>query len=177
MFFIFLVLMFSEADTRSKFIDPKLYAQDWKEEYIVREWSFTDGCKLPGGKRSAPLFLDYLLKIYGQNLAIIEAKKYGLPVTEGLEQVKNYGKKFRVRWLYTSNGEEIYERDMQQGSGKLLTSFPSPEELYERYTDEHAVFRRQLLSIPYFLDSDKKPHYYQDLAITRVLSALAEGVI
>ncbi len=38
MFFIFLVLMFSEADTRSKFTDPKLYAQDWKEEYIVREW-------------------------------------------------------------------------------------------------------------------------------------------
>lgn len=40
MFFIFLVLMFSEADTRSKFTDPKLYAQGWKEEYIVREWSF-----------------------------------------------------------------------------------------------------------------------------------------
>ena len=57
--------MYSEADTRSKFIDPKLYAQGWKEEYIVREWSFTDGRKLPGGKRSAPLFLDYLLKMYG----------------------------------------------------------------------------------------------------------------
>ena len=167
--------MFSEADTRSKFIDPKLYAQGWKEEYIVRERSFTDGRKLPGGKRSAPLFLDYLLKMYGQNLAIIEAKKYGLPVTEGLEQVKNYGKKFRVRWLYTSNGEEIYERDMQQGTGKLLTSFPGPEELYERYTDEHAVLRQQLLSVPYFLDGDKKPRYYQDLAITRALSALAEG--
>ena len=29
-------MMYSEADTRSKFIDPKLYAQGWKEEYIVR---------------------------------------------------------------------------------------------------------------------------------------------
>ena len=175
MFFIFLGLMFSEADTRSKFVDPKLYAQGWKEEYIVRERSFTDGRKLPGGKRSAPLFLDYLLKMYGLNLAIIEAKKYGLPVTEGLEQVKNYGKKLGVRWVYTSNGEEIYERDMQEGDGKLISSFPSPEELYERYTDEHAVLRQQLLSVPYFLDSDKKPRYYQDLAITRALSALAEG--
>lgn len=90
-------MIYSEADTRSKFIDPKLYAQGWKEEYIVRERSFTDGRKLPGGKRSAPLFLDYLLKMYGLNLAIIEAKKYGLPVTEGLEQVKNYGKKLGVR--------------------------------------------------------------------------------
>ena len=96
-------------------------------------------------------------------------------MTEGLEQVKNYGKKLGVRWVYTSNGEEIYERDMQEGNGKLISSFPSPEELYERYTDEYAVLRQQLLSVPYFLDSDKKPRYYQDLAITRALSALAEG--
>ena len=175
MFFIFSALMYSEADTRSKFIDPKLYAQGWKEENILREWSFIDGRKLPGGKRSAPLFLDYLLKMYGRTLAIIEAKKYVSPVTEGLEQVKNYGKKLGIRWLYTSNGKDIYERDMQEGTGNLLTSFPSPEELYERYTDEHAVLRQQLLSVPYFPDSDKKPRYYQDLAITRALSALAEG--
>ena len=77
--------------------------------------------------------------------------------------------------MYTSNGKEIYERDMQEGDGRLLSSFPSPEDLYERYTDEHAVLRQQLLSVPYFLDSDKKPRYYQDLAITRALSALAEG--
>ena len=40
--------MYSEADTRSKFIDPKLYAQGWKEEYIVREWSFTASCRFSG---------------------------------------------------------------------------------------------------------------------------------
>lgn len=85
--------MYSEADTRIKCIDPQLYAQGWREEDIIREWSFTDGRKLPGGRRAAPLFVDYLLKAYGMNLAIIEAKKYGLPVTEGLEQVKNYGNK------------------------------------------------------------------------------------
>ena len=85
--------MYSEADTRSKFIDPKLYAQGWEEEYIVRERSFTDGRKLPGGKRSAPLFLDYLLKMYGLNLAIIEAKKYGLPVTEGFDMFLKNNKK------------------------------------------------------------------------------------
>lgn len=169
------MLMYSEADTRSKFIDPKLYAQGWKEEYIIRERSFTDGRKLPGGKRSVPLFLDYLLKLYGLNVAIIEAKKYGLPLTEGLEQVKNYGKKLGVRRVYTSNGQEIYERDMEQGQGRIIANFPSPEELYERYTDEHAVLRQHLLSVPYFLDSDKKPRYYQDLAITSALSALAEG--
>ena len=46
--FIFLGLMFSEADTRSKFIDPKLYAQGWKEEYIVRECFFVASCRFSG---------------------------------------------------------------------------------------------------------------------------------
>ena len=47
-FFIFLALMYSEADTRSKFIDPKLYAQGWKEEYIVRECFFVASCRFSG---------------------------------------------------------------------------------------------------------------------------------
>lgn len=168
-------MIYSEADTRVKFIDPQLYAQGWKEEQIIRERSFTDGRKLPGGRRAAPLFVDYLLKSFGMSLAIIEAKKYGLAVTEGLEQVKNYGNKLGVRWVYTSNGQEIYERDRQEGKGQMITHFPTPEELYERYADEYATLRQQLLSVPYFLDSDKKPRYYQDLAISKTLSAIAEG--
>jgi type I restriction enzyme R subunit len=47
--------------------------------------------------------------------------------------------------------------------------------LYERYTDEYATIRQQILSIPYSIDSNKKPRYYQDLAITRALSAIAHG--
>jgi len=48
----------------------------------VREWYFTDGRKLPGNKRGKQCFVDYLLKDFGLNLAIIEAKKYGLSSTE-----------------------------------------------------------------------------------------------
>ena len=47
-FLFFWALMYSEADTRSKFIDPKLYAQGWKEEYIVREWFFAASCRFSG---------------------------------------------------------------------------------------------------------------------------------
>ena len=117
--------------------------------------------------------MDYLLKDYGLNLAIIEAKKYSLPVTDWLEQVKDYGRKLWVRRVYSTNGQEIYERDMEEWLGKLVDKFPSPTELYERYTDEYATLRQQLLSVPYYIDSSKKPRYYQDLAITKALSAIA----
>lgn len=43
--------MYSESDTRSKFIDPKLKARNWSESQIIREHYFTDGRKGLGGKR------------------------------------------------------------------------------------------------------------------------------
>lgn len=168
-------MFYSEADTRSKFIDPQLYAQWRQEHHIVREWSFTDGRKLPGNKRGKQCYVDYLLKDYGLNLAIIEAKKYGLPPTEWLEQVKNYGRMLDVRWVYSTNGQEIYEFDLQTWLGDFVDHYPSPAQLYERYTDPSATIRQQLLSVPYYIDSNKKPRYYQDLAITKALTSIAQG--
>ena len=165
---------YSESDTRVKLIDPALHEQWWKESQIEREYSFTDGRILPWWKRWTPKYVDYLLKDFWLNLAIVEAKKEDLPPTEWLEQVKWYWKSLWVRWLYTSNWHEIYEWDMQEWTWKYIDKYPSPEELYERYTDESAVLRQQILGIPYYVDSNKKPRYYQDLAIQRVLSAIAK---
>ncbi len=67
-------MQFSEADTRAKFIDPKLRETGW-EEFTIREYYFTEGRKLLGGKRSKRLYADYLLKYKNVNLAIIEAKR------------------------------------------------------------------------------------------------------
>lgn len=166
--------MYSESDTRAKLIDPKLYDQWWKESQIEREYSFTDGRILPWWKRGVPKYVDYLLKDYWLNLAIVEAKREELPVTEGLEQVKWYWASLWVRWVYTSNWHEIYEWDMQEGKWSNIDKFPTPEELYERYNDESAVLRQRLLSVPYHQDSNKKPRYYQDLAIQRALTAIAK---
>lgn len=63
---------------------------------------------------------------------------------------------------------------MEQGIGRMITTYPSPKELFERYIDPYATLKQQLLAIPYYLDSSKKPRYYQDLAVTKALSALAE---
>lgn len=44
--------LYSEDDTRVKFIDAKLYNSSWYEENIKRNYYFTDGRKLLGGKRA-----------------------------------------------------------------------------------------------------------------------------
>jgi len=41
----------SEADTKAKIITPQLKTDGWAENYIVREYFFTDGRKLIGNKR------------------------------------------------------------------------------------------------------------------------------
>lgn len=168
-------MVYSESDTRAKFIDPKLFEQWWNEQQIIREYYFTDGRKLPGNKRWPRLFVDYLLKDYWLNLAIVEAKKYWLPPTEWLEQVKDYWKRLDVRWVYSTNGQEIYEFDLHQWLGRMIDRYPTPAELYDRYTDTFATVRQQILSIPYYVDSSKRPRYYQDLAITKSLTAIAQG--
>ena len=59
----------TESDTRAKHIDPQLKESGW-EEFVYREYYFTDGRKLLGGKRGKRLFVDYLLGYKSTNLAI-----------------------------------------------------------------------------------------------------------
>jgi type I restriction enzyme, R subunit len=164
---------YSESDTRSKFIDPFLYDAWWSEDHIIREWAFTDGRKLPWNKRGKQCFADYVLKYQGVQLAIIEAKKYGLAPTEGLEQVKEYGNKLHIRWVYSSNGQKIYEFDLEEWIGKYIDTLPSPSELYERVIDPTATLRHHLLSTPYCLEANKRPRYYQDIAVSQVLTSIS----
>ncbi|MFO0764116.1 MAG: DEAD/DEAH box helicase family protein [Candidatus Gracilibacteria bacterium] len=163
----------SESDTRAKYIDPKLRSDGWDESHIIREYTFTNGRKFVGGKGKQK-FADYLLKYNGVNLATIEAKKYDLHPTEGLEQVKEYGKILALRYVYSTNGREIYEFDLTLGKGDFIERYPTPEELYQRVigSDNHA--KEILLREPYFV-SAKRPRYYQEIAISRVMENIAEG--
>lgn len=42
---------YSEADTKAKLITPQLVENGWSENYIVREYYFTDCRKIIGNKR------------------------------------------------------------------------------------------------------------------------------
>jgi len=64
-----------------------LKKQGWEHPDIRREYYFTDGRKLLGGKGGKRCFVDYLLQHNNSNLAIIEAKAEHKEPTEGLQQV------------------------------------------------------------------------------------------
>lgn len=107
-------------------------------------------------------------------LAIVEAKKYELQVTEWLEQVKDYGKCLNLRFVYTANGKEIYEFDLHEWIGEKIENFPSPEELYEKVFWAINITKQTLLSEPFLL-SEKKPRYYQEVAIQKTMEAIGDG--
>lgn len=165
----------SEADTRAKFIDPKLKVDGREEINIIREYYFTDGRKLIGWKRAKQSFADYILRYNNKNIAIIEAKKEDKEITEGLEQVKQYAKKLHIRFVYSTNGKWIYEFDMQNGRWQIIDKYPTPAELYNKTFEFKNTIKDVLLNEPFHLVGSMKPRYYQELAVTKTMEALAEG--
>lgn len=164
----------SEADTRAKFIDPKIRDAGW-EDYVIREHYFTDGRKLIGGKRGKRLFVDYLLKYNNVNLAIIEAKRIDKHPTEGLQQAIGYAEKLNVNMVYSSNGKQLYEFDLRTGKGEYIEDFPKPDEIYKRSFENLTPQKEELLAVPFYLTGDKQPRYYQENAVNNAIDAIANG--
>ncbi|WP_319231100.1 EcoAI/FtnUII family type I restriction enzme subunit R [Draconibacterium orientale] len=164
----------SEADTRAKFIDPEIKKSGW-EDFVIREHYFTDGRKLIGGKRGRRLFVDYLLKYKNVNLAIIEAKRLSKHPTEGLQQAVSYAERLKVKFVYATNGEQVYEFDLNIGTGKYINSFPTPEEIYNRTFENLTPLKEELLSVPFYLTGDKQPRYYQENAVNNAIEAIANN--
>lgn len=163
----------SESDTRAKYIDPQLKQDGWVDSFVIREHYFTLGRKFVGGKVGKKKFADYILKVNGVNLAIIEAKKYELYPTEWLEQVKEYGKILNVRFVYSTNGQQIYEFDLELGKWDFIEKYPHPDELYARVFTVHNNMKEVLMREPYYI-SNKRPRYYQEIAINKVMESLGD---
>ena len=101
----------TEADTRANLIDPLLRECCWRVEDIVREYYFTDGHKLIGGKRGKRYFIDYLLHYNNTNFNI-ESR------SECAFAVHYYNEKVRESLNFIL---ESYEKDWvkEMGSDKL----------------------------------------------------------
>ncbi|MCB9233959.1 MAG: DEAD/DEAH box helicase family protein [Bacteroidia bacterium] len=164
----------SEADTRAKYIDPALRRSDWDEANIVREYYFTDGRKLFGNKRGKQKFVDYLLKYNQANLALIEAKKIGKQPTSGLGQVIEYGQALKVRFVYATNGDQFYEFDLLEGRGDFIDRLPTPQELFTKVYQKPNPLKEKLLAEPFLIEGDMRPRYYQQLAVNKVMEAIAD---
>jgi len=164
----------TEADTRANFIDPLLADSGWAANNIVREHYFTAGRKLIGNRRGKKLYVDYLLKYNNVNVALIEAKKFDDHPTKGLQQAINYADKLGIDIVYSTNGQEIYQFDRRTGNGKYVNQFPNPEAIYRILNKESFELKQKLHSIPFQLSGQFMPRYYQELAVNRVMEAIAE---
>jgi type I restriction enzyme R subunit len=167
----------NEAETRAEHIDPALKAAGWgvvEGSRIRREVPITPG-RIEGlGQRGKGLTADYVLEYRNTKIAVIEAKAWNQPLTEGVAQAKNYAGKLAVRFTYATNGQGIYAIDMQTGAEAEAASYPTPDELWARTFAQEDAWRDRFAAVPYEDKGGSHPgRYYQDIAIERVLQAIA----
>ena len=141
---------------------------------IRREYSITLGRLEGAGKRGKALTADYVLEYRNIKLAVVEAKAWARPLTEGVGQAKDYAGKLAVRFTYATNGQGIYGIDMATGVEGELAQFPTPLELWNRTFATQNAWRDRFTAVPF---EDKggyfQGRYYQDIAVERVLEAIA----
>jgi type I restriction enzyme, R subunit len=167
----------NEAETRAEHIDPALAGAGWgvvDGSRIRREYPITLGRLEGHGRRGKPLTADYVLIYRNTKLAVLEAKAWDEPLTQGVGQAKDYAGKLAVRFTYASNGQGIYGIDMQEGAEGEIPSYPTPDELWERTFARPNAWRDRFAAVPYEDKGGSHPsRYYQDIAIERVLEAVA----
>ena len=110
----------NEADTRAELIDPKLKQAGWSvvEHSFIRREVICPGRILSGGKRGNSVDSDYVLVYHGKKLAVVEAKREGLSVTEGVRQAKDY----LIRKNLPPRTENALRLNLKGISTKYLTS-------------------------------------------------------
>jgi type I restriction enzyme, R subunit len=181
----------TEADIRTKYITPAvlgLNGSKWDSMTQVREeFYFTKGRVIVRGKsvkRGEAKKVDYLL-YYKPNIpiAVIEAKDNTHAVGDGMQQALDYAELLDIPFAYSSNGDGFLEHDRTGSGGPVereipLHQFPTPEELWARYSAAKGFSPAQesIAKQEYYDDgSGKTPRYYQLNAINRTVETIAQG--
>ena len=173
----------TEQETRSKFIFPQLCQSGWDTPpySIAEEKTFTDGriVVIEGlAHRGKPKKADYILRLRpDMSIAVVEAKRYRRNKADGLQQAKNYAEILDLKFAYSSNGRGIIEFDFITGLHSELDAFPSPEELWQRLKLHGNVdnFTEKYLLEPSRYVGNKRPRYYQEIAVNRIVQAISKG--
>jgi type I restriction enzyme R subunit len=172
----------TEADTRADRIDPSLAAQGWtgankvEGARVSREEMLWPGRILSGGGQNAPKPADYVLRMNGHVMAVMEAKRAGLSYTEGRGQALDYAIRIDARFAYCTNGLKYYEIDRHTGAEQDVDAVPSPQELWDRCYPTGNAWRDRFGAVAFETDGGKwQPRYYQAKAVNAVLEAMAEG--
>ena len=168
----------NEAETRAELIDPKLTAAGWgvvAGSKVLREYHITAG-KIQTGGRGKPMIADYILVYKNRKIGVIEAKSDELEVGEGVAQAKTYAEKLHIDYTYASNGKEIYEISMHSGRESLVSTFPSPDELWDKTFSDQNDWKDKFDAVPFeSVGGTKDLRFYQEIAVTNTLNAVAEN--
>jgi len=168
----------NESETRAEKIDPLLKAAGWgvvEGSRILREYNINRGRIEGAGRRGKSLTADYVLVYRNTKLAVVEAKADSEPVTEGVAQAKNYASKLQIRFAYSTNGDGIYGMDMVEGKEGDVSTYPGPQELWDRTFGAENEWRDRFSMVPFEDKNGTHPsRYYQDLAVERVLQAITD---
>lgn len=181
----------SEIDICDLFITPAIIKAGWDQmRQIRREVTLTPGPVIVRGNMSSrnkkkKKFADFVLQWKnGVPVAVVEAKDNNHTVSHGMQQALGYAEIVQVPSAFSSNGDAFASHNKVVKEGEdiecqfPLESFPSPEELWERYKLYRNIEENEekLVLQPYYEDgSGKEPRYYQTEAINRTIEAIAKG--
>ncbi len=177
-------MTFTEADTCRKFVVPKLQEAGWDDQphAINEQRTFTDGrIVFIGGKarRGRQKRADYLLRYRADfPIAVVEAKARYRNAAEGLQQAKEYAEILGLKFAYATNGVEIIEVDYTTGIERPVSTFPSPEELWQRQRAADGLNNDTVvekLLTPTYPDKGKMLRYYQEIAVNRSVQSVVSG--
>ena len=179
----------SERDICTKYITPAVEKSGWnKLTQLLEEVSFTDGKIHVRGKltaRGSQKRADYIL-YYKPNIpiAIIEAKDNKHSVRAGIQQALDYAQILDIPCVFSSNGDGFLFHDKTATDGNIesefdLDNFPTPEQLWGKYKTYKGIvtpIEEKIASQDYYFDgTNRKPRYYQQIAVNRTVEAIAKG--
>ena len=178
----------NEEETRNRNIRPSIINAGWADHQIREEYPYTMGRIHVSGriaKRGEKKKVDFLLE-YRSNLpiALIEAKSVHKDLGTGMQQALGYAEALDVPFVFSANGTGFlfHDRTGQSETTEIELSsetFPTPEDLYQRYLawKGEAPAVRSVIETPLYSDDpNKSPRYFQRIAIDRSVEAIAKGV-
>ena len=178
----------NESQTRHDKIDPKLSEAGWGfvpgSKVLVEQSAYIAPGRITTTGHKNPKKADYILEYKGIKLAVIEAKSDEKDVSEGVEQAKLYADALKIRFTYSTNGDEIYFIDMgiKNSKGEYIVpskeddinNFPSPQDLWQMTFPEENPLRDKFNLCALNRSGGRQPRYYQEIAINNVLSSVAK---
>lgn len=178
----------NESQTRLNKIDPKLREVGWsivpQSQILVEQSAYIAPGRITKSGNKNPKKADYILEYKGNKLAVIEAKSDEKDVSAGVEQAKLYAEALKIRYTYSTNGDEIWFIDMgvkdRKGdyiipsTEKEVDAFPSPQDLWQMTFPEESPWRDKFNLCGFNRDGGRTPRYYQENAIRAVLNAVAK---